>query len=79
MHEQLQAERKSYARQLSLEMTQFKALQEQLKGCANPNSMVVTAEVEPVPKPKPKPRKMLNKLQKEEQKEKSELMKVINF
>jgi hypothetical protein len=74
MHEQLQSERKSYAMQLSLEMTQFKALQEQLKGSVNLNTMVVTAEVEPTPKPKPKPRKMISKAQKEEQKaDKTEL------
>jgi hypothetical protein len=73
MHEQLQSERKSYARQLSLEMTQFKALQEQLKGSVNLNTMVVTAEVEPAPKPKPKPRKMISKAQKEERADKTEL------
>ncbi|CAB3380970.1 Hypothetical predicted protein [Cloeon dipterum] len=58
LHEQLQTERKNYARQLSLEMAQFKALQEQLKNYSN-NQVVVQAEIEaPKKAPKPKPRKI---------------------
>ncbi|XP_065332182.1 myosin heavy chain, clone 203-like isoform X2 [Cloeon dipterum] len=62
LHEQLQTERKNYARQLSLEMAQFKALQEQLKNCSN-NQIVVQAEIEaPKKAPKPKPRKIIRQV-----------------
>ncbi|XP_059488041.1 early endosome antigen 1-like isoform X2 [Neocloeon triangulifer] len=68
LHDQLQTERKSYARQLSLEMAQFKALQEQLKNHTINNQLVVTADVEPSKKtPKPKPRKISNPVRKAEE------------